>query len=733
MNDGTYRLKSSSIVEPLIGKWWAWSHLISPAAASLHLANYQVPAMESYLLDPESHVRACRDPELIGGAFVDVAPERAGEVRELLQETLRRRGPELQLAAELPAFSEHLAQVANGQSLESVYQSVPESLKGCVELVYDYLHRSSCRIIEKLLYSRYHQPALQSLRLFSKNSARPFFMSTPRLCGPGEYEWNITFADQKVDQLFQTDLKPAPLSFFRELLNVDDSGIAALTGLLEKTDRASGEEWKGKGIRVRHFGHACMLVEWNGVAILTDPVVEINPGAQFHSFDELPPYIDFALVTHNHQDHLSLETLLRLRGRIGTVAVPKSMGLLYGDLSLKTMLEAVGFQHVLEMDALDSVNVGDGEIIAVPFLGEHADLAHGKTGYVVRAGKHQMWFAADSDCLDAATYQQLRAAIGRIETLFVGCESVGAPLSWSCGPFFPRKPTLEQETTRRYHGCNAQAAMELAEAVGARRIFNYAMGLEPWMEYILGLCMTPAAPQWQESEKLLADSKRKGLTAERPFGRWEGFFDTDDADAFCGWVPSVAVPERGFQSCPKVEPVAEIPQATVEAAKKLAAQLDCNLPSVYLAALCVAQSDLATGEISVAVTPADDGIGINVPIDVSGNPAFCGLVERCEVAIAHAPEASQEVPCFSFHFNGYRAHRSSAPSSHSAEMQYAVAEDGTQITIAAPDNGAAVQLSSCLERYLNVLEYAVQDPTKRLQALAPKSPAIEAEEVEFAF
>jgi L-ascorbate metabolism protein UlaG (beta-lactamase superfamily) len=728
MNEGTYRLKSSAVVEPLIGKWWAWSHLISPAAASLHLAHYQIPALESYLLDPESHVRACRDPELIGGAFVDISPDRAGEVDELLRETQRRRGPELRLAGELTSFSERLAQMAAGQSLEPVYQTVPEPLQGCVELVYDYLHRGSYRIIEKLLYSRYYQPGLQSLRLFNKNSARPFFMSTPRLTGANDYEWKLAFADPRLDQLFRTDLSPAPLTFFRELMGVDDSKMNVLADLLERTDRPSGEIWNGKGIRVRHFGHACMLVEWNGTSILTDPVIETNPGTRFHGFDELPPRIDFALITHNHQDHLSLETLLRLRSRIGAIVVPKSMGLLYGDLSLRAMLEAVGFQGVIEMDTLDSISIPGGAIVAAPFLGEHADLAHGKTGYVVRAGKHQMWFAADSDCLEPATYRQLRSAIGRIDTLFVGCESVGAPLSWSCGPFFPRKPPLELETTRRYHGCNAQAAMELAEAVGARRIFNYAMGLEPWMEFILGLCMTPAAPQWQESEKLLAQANRRGLVAERPFGRWERVFDAGDAEVFCGWAPLGPARGRAYQHATVPGLAGVVPPDVVTAARNLARQLDCSLPSVYLAALCVVESEVAAEEVPIAVVDGHEKSTV-VSIDLSGNPAFCDLIERVEVAVARAPECGAEAGRgLSLQFSGYSPTRADKTLSAIEAIRWVVARDGDQVSLATPNAP-----DSRLDRYLAVLERGVREPSQRLKELSPDGTAAAAEEAEFAF
>ncbi len=726
----TYRLRRGTIVEPLIGKWWAWSHLISPAAASLQLANYQVPAMESYLVDPEAHVRACRDPELIGGAFVDVSPERASEIRHLLNETVRLRAAELQLAADLPRYSERLAQMATGQSLEPVYSQVPDSLKGCVELVYDYLHRSSCRIIEKLLYSRYHNPGLQTFRIFRKErgQARPFFMSSPRLIDSGDLEWKVPFADSRLDQLFLTDLKPAPLRHFRELLSLNDDDLGILLELLEDSDLPDSDPWSGGQIRVRHFGHACMLVEWNGTTILTDPVIETNPAANFNGLPQLPPHIDFALVTHNHQDHLSLETLLRLRGRIGTVVVPKSMGLLYGDLSLKAMLEVVGFKNVVEMDALDSIPIPEGEIIAVPFLGEHADLAHGKSGYVVRAGKHKMWFAADSDCLEPRTYQQLRKAIGRIETLFVGCESVGAPLSWSCGPFFPHKPTLEQENTRRYHGCNADAALALAEAVGAKSIFNYAMGLEPWMEFILGLCMTPASPQWHESEKLLTTARSRGFVAERPFGKWQKILNPQGTAVFAGFGP---VPETQAPQPSPATPKLAIPPETVQQTESLAAELECAVSDIYVAGVCLLEMEDHATEMSLEIENRE-GRPVVISLDVSDNPTFRNLVDRVSLAASAEPkEMPSEAPRIAVSIEGLSPRCGEQASF--ASTRYMISTTQPWISMQPWPCSENDQQMVRLQELVAVLGWAVCHSDEHLSSLVSKKAPAPAAEAEFVF
>src|SRR5262249_46175751 len=154
------------------------------------------------------------------------------------------------------------------------------------------------------------------------------------------------------------------------------------------------------------------------------------------------------------------------------------------------------------------------------FLGEHGDLGHGKAAYVVQMEMERILFAADSDCLDRQMYVNVSNSLGPIETVFLGMECVGAPLSWSCGPLFPKMPDQDKDQTRRYHGCNSNAALELLEAIGAKRIYNYAMGEEPWLEHLLGLRLSQDSTQIRESNKLLSETRNKGfLESSRLFGK----------------------------------------------------------------------------------------------------------------------------------------------------------------------------------------------------------------------
>ncbi|MDX6694040.1 MAG: hypothetical protein QOF02_1643, partial [Blastocatellia bacterium] len=516
-----YRLKDSTAVEPLVNRWPAWSHVLSPIACSLHLKNYQLELLRAYLKDPSVHVRACQDAKLRSGRFVDIPAERAAEVRDFMRATEVKQARNLKLAERLIEFYNHLVAEAKGHSLEPFYQLLPPEMKGYVELLYDYYHRPSLRFLEGLVYeSPYYNKTLQSFRLFRQahDNSRPFFMSTPRLTSPEQIEWPVSFDSPSVDELFSLDIAPRPLDEIRELLQLKPADEELLLTLLSAEPVRPRETWKGETIRVRYFGHACVLVEWNGVSILTDPCLGVMPdegGLERYSYGDLPEKIDYALVTHNHHDHYALETLLRLRHRIGCLVVPRSFGLSYGDLSLKLLSRKIGFRQVQELDTLESIKFPGGEIISAPFLGEHADLAHGKTAYVVRAGEEQLLFAADSDCLDKQIYAHLRQSIGAINTVFIGMECVGAPLSWSCGPFLPAKPEHSINQSRRYKGSDSARALEILEAVGAERLYVYAMGLEPWFEHLLGLAYTEDAKQLKEAKLLLQKAPELGIGERR--------------------------------------------------------------------------------------------------------------------------------------------------------------------------------------------------------------------------
>ncbi|POP65145.1 MBL fold metallo-hydrolase [Pseudomonas syringae] len=521
-----YRLAACAIAEPLVNGWSAWWLNVAPLPASLHFAQVQRKVMQLYLDNPALNYQMAIDPALSGNACIGVPPEHGGQVAALLASSESALHDCLGLSEAVHALQQLLLTHGNGQSLEPLYAQIPGPLRGLVELVYDYFNRPSFRTIEALTYrSRYYKPWLQSVRIrqLRHDGDRPFLFSTPHAIEPQDACWQVPFASPRLDALFQLDTRPQPLHALFKRCEADEALQRQLYPLLTQcSPLPRPAQTEVEADTVRYLGHATVLVQTHGVAVLVDPFISAEPlqgGDARVTFQALPEHIDYVLITHAHPDHFSLETLLRLRHRIGCLVVPRSSDFLLGDVSLRLMAQTLGFTHVVELAPLESIGLPDGEIIGVPFLGEHGDLAHAKSAYVIRLGRRQMLFAADSACLDPALYERVREAVGTLETVFMNTETEGAPASYTIEALFPQERDRQPEKNRRCRGSNSGEAIELLKAVGAKRLYNYAMGLEPWFQHVLGPASKPGDARMRDSDALLRDALAAGLeSAQRLHG-----------------------------------------------------------------------------------------------------------------------------------------------------------------------------------------------------------------------
>lgn len=516
-------LRPNVQIEPLWNRWYAWSHLISPATAAMNAANGHAKILRSYVASPEVHAAAVKNPDLLGGPFVDYDGKRTDEIQALLDRTLAERAPLFALAAAIKSLDDLLVAEAKGTSLEPLYAKVPDALRGYVELTYDLASAPHVRFLEALLYrSAAYDPGAQSLSLsLTNDDARAFALSTPRLSDPSRLDVAVPFADPAIDLLSRARQAPCDVAALAERLAVASEALAPL---FTAEAPAPPPRFEGDGVRVRYFGHASVLVETRETTVLVDPTISYRYATSLErfTFEDLPARIDWVLVTHNHQDHFLLETLLQLRHRIGTIVVPRGGGGALQDPSLRLALRAIGFPNVVELDVLDSLPIPGGEIVGLPFLGEHADLdVQTKIAHLVRIGTWSALFAADSNVLEPRLYDHLKAVTGTITTLFVGMECDGAPLSWLYGPLLTRPITRKIDQSRRLNGSDAKKALAIVERLAPRDVFVYAMGQEPWLGYVMTVRYTPESRPIVESDALVRACTEKGIAAERLFAKME--------------------------------------------------------------------------------------------------------------------------------------------------------------------------------------------------------------------
>jgi thioester reductase-like protein len=522
-------LKPNVIVEPLFNQWYAWSYLVSPATAALYVKNSHIPIMESFVAAPQVHQATLKNPEMRGGPFIHYAPDRAPEIQALCQQTQSEQQQLLTLAKAIQDLGQILKD-ANGSSLEPLYEQVPAALKGYVELVYDQNHQASMRFIEGLLYrSAYYDDTRQSIALsLAEVDARSFVLSTPRLRDRQSIHLQIPFKHTALDRLSQMRQTPRPYAQICDELGVATQDEPLFSQFFTDVAPVTAAAYQGESVRVRYFGHACVLVETDQVAILCDPLVAYpsSNGLPRYSYDDLPDRIDYALITHNHQDHVMLETLLQLRHKIQTVVVPKSNSGTLLDPSLKQILQVIGFTNVRELDELDTIEVPDGSITGLPFLGEHGDLnIAAKIAYFIQLKGRSLLCAADSNNIEPKLYEHIYHLLGAIDVLFIGMECEGAPYTWAYGALLTHPVSRQQAQTRRLDGSNADRAIALVQQLRPQHAYVYAMGQEPWLTFITSIAYTPDAKPILESDRFVAYCQQSGIHSQRLFGRAELFLE----------------------------------------------------------------------------------------------------------------------------------------------------------------------------------------------------------------
>jgi L-ascorbate metabolism protein UlaG (beta-lactamase superfamily) len=158
------------------------------------------------------------------------------------------------------------------------------------------------------------------------------------------------------------------------------------------------------GMRVTFVNHATVLLQQDGVNVLTDPIWSLRASPvsfvgprRYHPpglrFEDLPP-IDAVVLSHNHYDHLDLPTLRRLQ----QTHKPR----FFCGLGNKALLERAGLERVTELDWWQTLPLtASVDLIAVPaqHFSNRGLFDRDRTlwlGYVLRGPAGMAYFAGDT-------------------------------------------------------------------------------------------------------------------------------------------------------------------------------------------------------------------------------------------------------------------------------------------------------------------------------------------------
>jgi L-ascorbate metabolism protein UlaG (beta-lactamase superfamily) len=525
MRDEQLYLKPNVRIEGLVNQFCAWLHVFAPVPAAMNMANLHLPMLDSYIEQPQVHADAVANPKMKGSFFIDVDTARVEEIRALRDAIKAENGAALELADAVGKADNLLRTQATGYDLTPLYAQLPANLLGLVELVYDINNNPQLRFVEPLLYrSPYYLPARQSIDLsLDEGTVPPFALSTPRLPDATHLQLPLPLNHPAIDEFFGLREKPRTFAQIREVLEIDDAAAAdRLRPLLAPDPYVVRDRSVESGGRIRYFGHACLLLQSPHVSIMVDPFISSFVAAgDRYTYADLPDHIDYVLLTHGHQDHIVVETLLQIRRKVGVVVVPRNGGGHRQDPSLRLFLEHLGFT-VREVDDFTEIPFVGGRIVATPFLGEHCDLdIRAKSTYWVSLAGRTVFLGADSSGLDTRLYANIRDMLGSADLGFIGMECDGAPLTWLYNSLFTQPVPRKMSITRKLSGSNAAQACGIVRELGINEAFIYAMGQEDWLQHIMATSYTPDCYQLQQVAEFLESCPSLGVHAEHLLVRKE--------------------------------------------------------------------------------------------------------------------------------------------------------------------------------------------------------------------
>jgi L-ascorbate metabolism protein UlaG (beta-lactamase superfamily) len=149
---------------------------------------------------------------------------------------------------------------------------------------------------------------------------------------------------------------------------------------------------------VTWVGHSTVLVELDGLRLITDPALRARMGPLVRVSPQVSPAhyegVDAVLLSHLHSDHTDLPSL-RLLGKTTRVIAPVGAGM---------WLARRGFTNVEEVAAGMTTAVGPVAIEATPAAHDARRQPFGPraepVGFVLR-GSHSVYFAGDTEIFDA--------------------------------------------------------------------------------------------------------------------------------------------------------------------------------------------------------------------------------------------------------------------------------------------------------------------------------------------
>ena len=234
-------------------------------------------------------------------------------------------------------------------------------------------------------------------------------------------------------------------------------------------------DWKDSQITASWLGHASVLINFYGLNILTDPVLNSRCGADLGlgivgpkrrvapalSVKDLPR-IDLVLLSHAHLDHTDSCTLSALKAGPKAVVAHRNSDLLKGTRLTESTELKWGQKTLVKTENHGDIEVEAFEVKHWGARWRH-DTYRGYNGYILRRGGKQIIFGGDTAMTKSF------AAIKNKGPFELACMPIGAynPFIWA--------------------HCNPEQAVQMANEAGAKYIMpihhtTFRFGRETYTE-----------------------------------------------------------------------------------------------------------------------------------------------------------------------------------------------------------------------------------------------------------
>jgi hypothetical protein len=142
-----------------------------------------------------------------------------------------------------------------------------------------------------------------------------------------------------------------------------------------------------------------------------------------------------------------------------------------------------------------------------------------KNAWLVEVAGKRVFFGADSSNPDIRMYENLGALMRGIDVFCIGMECVGAPFTWLYGALCTRTVSKAIMNSRRLNGSDSRQAFDIVNLVRPRHVYIYALGMEPWYKYFIGIDYSGASKQITESRRMIELCAGIGIGAESLYGK----------------------------------------------------------------------------------------------------------------------------------------------------------------------------------------------------------------------